>query len=102
MRPPLQIQAIKKVATTKSNPYQTLIRHWLSENLKKGLHIPRRWFKGNSLKWSVNPKNKSVSSLVLFQVEYGIESYFVFPLPPPTSVVREAHSEDSLKVRKYL
>lgn len=36
---PLQIQAIKKVATMKSIPYQTLIRHWLSENLKKELHI---------------------------------------------------------------
>ena len=36
---PLQIQAIKKVATLKSIPYQTLIRHWLSENLKKELHI---------------------------------------------------------------
>jgi len=36
---PLQIQAIKKVATKKSIPYQTLIRHWLSENLRKELHI---------------------------------------------------------------
>jgi hypothetical protein len=36
---PLQIQAIKKVATMKSIPYQTLMRHWLSENLKKELHI---------------------------------------------------------------
>lgn len=36
---PLQVQAIKKVATMKSIPYQTLIRHWLSENLKKELHI---------------------------------------------------------------
>lgn len=36
---PLQIQAIKKVATMKSIPYQTLIRHWLSENLKNELHI---------------------------------------------------------------
>ena len=36
---PLQIQAIKKVATMKSIPYQTLIRHWLSENLRKELHI---------------------------------------------------------------
>jgi len=35
----LQIQAIKKVATMKSIPYQTLIRHWLSENLRKELHI---------------------------------------------------------------
>ncbi len=36
---PLQIQAIKKVATMKSIPYQTLIRHWLSENLRKELDI---------------------------------------------------------------
>jgi predicted DNA binding CopG/RHH family protein len=36
---PLQIQAIKKVATMKSIPYQTLIRHWLSENLRKELRI---------------------------------------------------------------
>lgn len=36
---PLQIQAIKKVATMKSIPYQTLIRYWLSENLKKELHL---------------------------------------------------------------
>jgi len=36
---PLQIQAIKKVATMKSIPYQTLIRHWLSDNLRKELHI---------------------------------------------------------------
>jgi len=36
---PLQIQAIKKVATMKSIPYQTLIRHWLSDNLRKELRI---------------------------------------------------------------
>jgi len=36
---PLQILAIKKVATMKSIPYQTLIRHWLSENIRKELHI---------------------------------------------------------------
>ena len=36
---PLQIQAIKKVATMKSIPYQTLIRHWLSQGIKKELHI---------------------------------------------------------------
>jgi len=58
---PLQVQAIKKVATMKSIPYQTLIRHWLSENLKKELHITRRWFKDNSLKWNSNPRNKSIS-----------------------------------------
>ena len=36
---PLQIQAIKKVATMKSIPYQILIRQWLSQNLKEELHI---------------------------------------------------------------
>ena len=36
---PLEVRAIKKVATMKSIPYQTLIRHWLSENLKRELNI---------------------------------------------------------------
>jgi hypothetical protein len=36
---PLQVQAIKKIATMKSIPYQTLIRHWLSEYVKKELNI---------------------------------------------------------------
>ena len=36
---PLQVQPIKKVAAMKSIPYQTLIRHWLSQNLKEELHI---------------------------------------------------------------
>jgi len=36
---PLQIKAIKKVAVMKSIPYQTLIRHWLSQSIKKELHI---------------------------------------------------------------
>src|SRR4030042_2183053 len=36
---PLQIQAIKKVAALKPIPYQILIRHWLSQNLKEELHI---------------------------------------------------------------
>jgi predicted DNA binding CopG/RHH family protein len=36
---PLQIQAIKKVAAMKPVPYQILIRHWLSQNLKEELHI---------------------------------------------------------------
>ena len=35
---PLQVQAIRKLATTKSIPYQTLIRHWLSEEIKKELN----------------------------------------------------------------
>ena len=34
---PLQVRAIKKLATMKAMPYQTLIRHWLAEDLKKEL-----------------------------------------------------------------
>ncbi len=34
---PLQVKAIRKLATAKSIPYQTLIRHWLSEEIKKEL-----------------------------------------------------------------
>lgn len=36
---PLQIRAIRKLATIKSIPYQTLIRHWLSEEIKKELNL---------------------------------------------------------------
>ena len=36
---PVYIQAIKKIATMKSIPYQTLIRSWLSQNIKKELNI---------------------------------------------------------------
>ena len=32
---PLQIMAIKKLSTIKSIPYQTLIRHWLAEGIKR-------------------------------------------------------------------
>jgi predicted DNA binding CopG/RHH family protein len=38
---PLQVVAIRKLATTKSVPYQTLIRHWLSEQIKKELSLSR-------------------------------------------------------------
>jgi predicted DNA binding CopG/RHH family protein len=38
---PLQVRAIRKLATTKSIPYQTLIRHWLSEEIKKELNLLR-------------------------------------------------------------
>ena len=38
---PLQVQAIRKLATTKSVPYQTLIRHWLSEEIKKELSLSK-------------------------------------------------------------
>ncbi|MCP4681094.1 MAG: hypothetical protein GY864_02030 [Desulfobacterales bacterium] len=34
---PLHIMAIKKFATMKSVPYQTLIRQWLAENIRKEL-----------------------------------------------------------------
>lgn len=36
---PFQILAIKKIATMKSMPYQTLIRHWLSQSIKQELNI---------------------------------------------------------------
>ncbi len=36
---PFQIQAVKKLAKMKSIPYQTLIRHWLSENIKQELNL---------------------------------------------------------------
>jgi len=36
---PYQILAIKKIATMKSIPYQTLIRHWLSKSIKQELNI---------------------------------------------------------------
>jgi len=38
---PLQVRAIRKLATTKSIPYQTLIRHWLSEEIKKELKLSK-------------------------------------------------------------
>jgi predicted DNA binding CopG/RHH family protein len=33
---------IKKLATMKSMPYQTLIRHWLAEEIKKELKSVER------------------------------------------------------------
>ncbi len=36
---PAQILAVKKIAVMKSVPYQTLIRHWLSECIRKELRI---------------------------------------------------------------
>lgn len=38
---PLQIMAIKKLANMKSIPYQTLIRHWLAEEIKKELEAKK-------------------------------------------------------------
>ena len=34
---PVQIQAVRKIATMKSMPYQTLIRHWIAQEIKKEL-----------------------------------------------------------------
>jgi predicted DNA binding CopG/RHH family protein len=36
---PLQVKAIRKLATTISIPYQTLIRHWLSQEIRKELNL---------------------------------------------------------------
>jgi hypothetical protein len=36
---PLQIVTIRKLATMKSIPYQTLIRHWLSDKIKRELNL---------------------------------------------------------------
>ena len=36
---PLQVKAIRKLVTTKSIPYQTLIRHWLSKEIRKELNL---------------------------------------------------------------
>ena len=35
---PLQVMAIKKLSAMKSIPYQTLIRHWLSEGIKREMN----------------------------------------------------------------
>lgn len=36
---PLQLQALKRIATSKGIPYQTLVRQWLVERIKKELKI---------------------------------------------------------------
>src|SRR5713226_2304788 len=36
---PAQIQALRKIATTKSIPYQTLIRQWLTEGIRRELGL---------------------------------------------------------------
>ncbi len=38
---PLQIRAIRKLATMKSMPYQTLVRHWLSDKIRQELDLVR-------------------------------------------------------------
>lgn len=39
---PAQIVALKKIATMKSIPYQTLIRQWLAEGIRRELQIMPR------------------------------------------------------------
>lgn len=39
---PLHVQAIKKLATMKAIPYQTLVRQWLAEDIKKELDEVRK------------------------------------------------------------
>ncbi len=34
---PIQIQAVRKIATMKSIPYQTLIRQWIAQEIKNEL-----------------------------------------------------------------
>lgn len=36
---PAQIQALRKIATKKSIPYQTLIRQWLAEGIRRELNL---------------------------------------------------------------
>ena len=39
---PVQIQAVRKIATMRAVPYQTLIRQWLAEAIRKELRIGAR------------------------------------------------------------
>ena len=36
---PAQIQALRKIATMRSIPYQTLIRQWLAEGIREEFHL---------------------------------------------------------------
>lgn len=36
---PAQIQALRKIATMKAIPYQTLIRQWLADGIRRELHL---------------------------------------------------------------
>lgn len=38
---PLQIRAIRKLATMKSIPYQSLVRHWLANQISQKLNATR-------------------------------------------------------------
>lgn len=36
---PVQVQALRKIATKRSIPYQTLIREWLAEGIRRELRL---------------------------------------------------------------
>jgi len=36
---PTHVQALRKIATMKAIPYQTLIRQWLAEGIRRELHL---------------------------------------------------------------
>jgi predicted DNA binding CopG/RHH family protein len=38
---PLQVRTIRKLATIKSMPYQTLVRHWLSDKIRQELNLAK-------------------------------------------------------------
>lgn len=38
---PVQIQALRKIATMRSIPYQTLIRQWLADGIRRELRIEK-------------------------------------------------------------
>jgi predicted DNA binding CopG/RHH family protein len=38
---PLQVNTIRKLATIKSMPYQTLVRHWLSDKIRQELNLSK-------------------------------------------------------------
>ncbi len=38
---PLQVNTIRKLATIKSMPYQTLMRHWISDKIRQELSLAK-------------------------------------------------------------
>ena len=38
---PLQVNTIRKLATIKSMPYQTLVRHWISDKIRQELNLTK-------------------------------------------------------------
>ncbi len=38
---PLQVNTIRKLATIKSMPYQTLMRHWISDKIRQELNLAK-------------------------------------------------------------